>query len=419
MVNSCHGWNAGIECDSSISHGCAPACTSELSHRLWKSTPKLSGTRCRCTVQDVFSLPPRADKTLQVVGFVFEESPQALQQAHDAAVQKAKQAADKSAKRGAGSAPPAPAPAGSAEPEGGLGKAGGEGEGAGAGAGGQAAGPQGEADDVRGEGGEGALGEGKGRGEHTQGGAHAPPAAGDSAADGSGGPSGASEGLAGAAAAAADNVEGEGGGGSDGIGAAPAPAKRVMGPAAPSAAMLAAAAAYMKELQEEDEEAEGAGEPGGGAGPRYEDDDELVGPVPPDLALEMDAVPQDDREAEVCVCVESGVRPLTLACRPAAGARQSSSPYAVRHQAFNALGIWTEACGCQGALRRKGNDALCSLAGGCVSMRKMGQLWWLLSFLPLHHPFSVFYWAALCIRGAGGACAGFCRNQAGAPPPPL
>lgn len=182
-------------------------------------------------------------------------------------------------------------------------------------------------------------------------------------------------------------MEGAGGGGSDGIGAAPAPAKRVMGPAAPSAAMLAAAAAYMKDLEEDDEEAEGAGEPGAGAGPRYEDDDELVGPVPPELALELDAVPQDDREAEVCV--ESGVCPLILACRPAAGAGQSSFPCAVRHQAFNAWGIWTEACGCQGALCRKGNDALCSLAGGCVSVREIGQLWWLLSFLPPHHPFSV------------------------------
>ena len=70
-----------------------------------------------------------------------------------------------------------------------------------------------------------------------------------------------------------------------------APPRRVMGPAAPSAALLAAAAASMKDAPDYDSD-EGAR--GGGAF-----DDMLVGPPPPELVMEMDAAPQDEREGEV------------------------------------------------------------------------------------------------------------------------
>ncbi len=66
-----------------------------------------------------------------------------------------------------------------------------------------------------------------------------------------------------------------------------AASRRVMrGPAVPSAAMLAAAAAMAAELSEEDEEGAGGF-------------DDLIGPPPPELVCETDAAPQDEREAEV------------------------------------------------------------------------------------------------------------------------
>ena len=67
-----------------------------------------------------------------------------------------------------------------------------------------------------------------------------------------------------------------------------APPRRVMGPAMPSAAMLAAAALLMEEVQ----------------GTGTESDSEMsdgltVGPLPPELVMEVEGVPQDEREAEV------------------------------------------------------------------------------------------------------------------------
>ncbi len=81
-------------------------------------------------------------------------------------------------------------------------------------------------------------------------------------------------------------------------GVAPGPGpqpRRMAGPAMPPRELLAAAAAAAEALA--------AAGPGAG-GLRYEDDDDnegglLVGPPPPELVMELEAAPQDEREAEV------------------------------------------------------------------------------------------------------------------------
>uniref|UniRef100_A0A7S3R7C5 J domain-containing protein n=1 Tax=Dunaliella tertiolecta TaxID=3047 RepID=A0A7S3R7C5_DUNTE len=71
--------------------------------------------------------------------------------------------------------------------------------------------------------------------------------------------------------------------------------KRVVGPAMPSAAMLAAAAEAAQHAP-----AQGSEEQGIEGGEDEEDDDGfLVGPLPPDLLEETDAMPEDARAAEV------------------------------------------------------------------------------------------------------------------------
>ncbi|GAX78794.1 hypothetical protein CEUSTIGMA_g6231.t1 [Chlamydomonas eustigma] len=81
--------------------------------------------------------------------------------------------------------------------------------------------------------------------------------------------------------------------------------RRVMGPTAPSAAMLVAAAAIMKDVGSDGDvgdEGDGMRRAGWGTrgdGDGEDGDDMMVGPPPPELVLEIDAVPQDEREAEV------------------------------------------------------------------------------------------------------------------------
>ena len=67
-----------------------------------------------------------------------------------------------------------------------------------------------------------------------------------------------------------------------------APPRRVMGPAMPSAAMLAAAALLMEEVQGHGMESDSD-----------MSDGLMVGPPPPELVMEVEGVPQDEREAEV------------------------------------------------------------------------------------------------------------------------
>lgn len=89
-----------------------------------------------------------------------------------------------------------------------------------------------------------------------------------------------------------------------GPGPGPQP-RRMAGPAMPPRELLAAAAAAAEALA--------AAGPGAG-GLRYDDDDDddddgglLVGPPPPELVMELEAAPQDEREAEVVRIMKVGV----------------------------------------------------------------------------------------------------------------
>ena len=64
------------------------------------------------------------------------------------------------------------------------------------------------------------------------------------------------------------------------------PPRRVVGPAMPSSSMLAAAAASMNDLPSD-------------YGEEDEEDGSFLGPPPPELVKEIEAAPQDEREAEV------------------------------------------------------------------------------------------------------------------------
>jgi hypothetical protein len=87
-----------------------------------------------------------------------------------------------------------------------------------------------------------------------------------------------------------------GGGAANDMLAADGPVKRVVGPALPPAEVLAAAAAYHEGI----EAAGGYEAVYGGEGWGDEEEEEpLVGPPPPDMVEEVDAVPQNEREAEV------------------------------------------------------------------------------------------------------------------------
>ena len=59
----------------------------------------------------------------------------------------------------------------------------------------------------------------------------------------------------------------------------------------PSADMLTAAAAAARDLRRDEEEELAAG---GGDGDEF-----VVGPIPPEMLMEAEAVPQNEREAEV------------------------------------------------------------------------------------------------------------------------
>jgi hypothetical protein len=136
--------------------------------------------------------------------------------------------------------------------------------------------------------------------------------------------------------------------------------RRQAGPAMPSAEMLAAAAAAAAEWEEgkvedvSDDDDQGPRRPA-----QAEDDEFMVGPPPPEMVEEMDAAPEDTREAEVGVGpAQRGSMPLyhgCTACVEPCRCLTSSDKPSSSVQRLCCIGPccrWSVSCGCSRRPRR-------------------------------------------------------------------
>ncbi|GFR39678.1 hypothetical protein Agub_g150 [Astrephomene gubernaculifera] len=256
--------------------------------------------RLRRNDKGVYGLADRAERILPIVAFVFDEPPRPRPQQPQVAPSAAAAAAGPAPAAATTGAPPAPAQPSQQQ-------------------------QQEVKEEEEGDGTAGAAGPGVGPAIGPIG-PTAAPYAGPSAKDqqppdgddDDGGPGRAADGTQeGEAAAAA---------GTAAAAAAAAPARRVAGPAMPPRELLEAAAAAAEALQ--------------AAGTSDDDDDDdgglLVGPPPPELVEELEAAPQDEREAEVVRIVKvlrehaaAGPAPGPAAAPAAAGAGSSPDAYQV------------------------------------------------------------------------------------------